>query len=659
MFGVCYYPEHWPENQWAEDAKMMSALGLRYVRIGEFAWYRLEPKKGQYQFDWLDKAISILADAGLKIILGTPTATPPKWLIDKHPDILPVDPATGTIRGFGSRRHYDFSSPIYLRESLRITEALASHYANHSAVVGWQTDNELCCHDTTLSASENALKAFRHWCQQRYGRIEALNSQWGNVFWSMEYNDFSEIELPALAVTETNPAHQLAYRRFSSDQVINYHNQMVATIRHCAPNQFVTHNFIPMNETNVDNFALAAPLDFCSYDNYPLGRTDLLLTDVPAEQLSPYMRTGHPDFATYYHDQTRGLQQRGFWVMEQQPGPVNWANNNPRPAPGMIRFWTLEAFAHGADCVCYFRWRQASFAQEQMHAGLLRPDNSKTEAWTEAQQAIQDIILLNINADEHCQPKVAIVTAAEGLWVSDIEIQGRAYDFNEVQFSYYSALRELGVDVDFISPDTDLTPYSLIIVASLPIIDQGFVKKCRESSATIIFGPRSGAKTDEFCYPSSLPPGNLQSLIPIRVLSVETLRADISEPFSWNGADYQSFGWREQLDCGDCEIIAQHHNGEAAAVRNGAHVYLGTLTERGFLIDFFAQQCASSGIATYRYHRDIRVCQRGDLLFAFNYSDQAYELPLPSDTHFLLGAKTVLGHDVAVWRTATVNDINE
>lgn len=132
-----------------------------------------------------------------------------------------------------------------------------------------------------------------------------------------------------------------------------------------------------MNETAVDNFALAAPLDFTSYDNYPLGRTDLMLTGAPADQLRRYMRTGHPDFATYYHDQTRGLLNRGFWVMEQQPGPVNWANNNPRPAPGMIRFWTLEAFAHGADCVCYFRWRQAPFAQEQMHAGLLRPDNSK------------------------------------------------------------------------------------------------------------------------------------------------------------------------------------------------------------------------------------------------------------------------------------------
>lgn len=400
MFGVCYYPEHWPQSKWQEDAQMMVELGLTYVRIGEFAWSKLEPNPGELNFNWLDEAILTLSNAGLKVVLGTPTATPPKWLIDQHPDILPVDINSGLVRGFGSRRHYDFSSEIYLRESIRITKALATRYGAHRGVVGWQTDNELCCHDTTLSGSATALRGFQSWCRDRYQSIEQLNNDWGNVFWSMDYRDFSEIELPILAVTETNPAHRLAYRRFSSDQVVNYHNQMIAVIRQHTSTQFITHNFIPMNETGVDNFALAAPLDFTSYDNYPLGRTDLLMSAAPAEQLRRYMRSGHPDFATYYHDQTRGLLNRGFWIMEQQPGPVNWANNNPRPAPGMIRFWTIEAFAQGADCLCYFRWRQAPFAQEQMHAGLLRPDNSKTEAWSEAEQAIAEIARLDLGGQD-------------------------------------------------------------------------------------------------------------------------------------------------------------------------------------------------------------------------------------------------------------------
>ena len=501
MFGVCYYPEHWPQSKWQEDAQMMAELGLTYVRIGEFAWSKLEPNPGELNFNWLDEAILTLSNAGLKVVLGTPTATPPKWLIDQHPDILPVDINSGLVRGFGSRRHYDFSSEIYLRESIRITKALAARYGAHRGVVGWQTDNELCCHDTTLSGSANALREFQSWCRDRYQSIEQLNNDWGNVFWSMDYRDFSEIELPILAVTETNPAHRLAYRRFSSDQVVNYHNQMIAVIRQHTSTQFITHNFIPMNETGVDNFALAAPLDFTSYDNYPLGRTDLLMSDAPAEQLHRYMRSGHPDFATYYHDQTRGLLNRGFWIMEQQPGPVNWANNNPRPAPGMIRFWTIEAFAQGADCLCYFRWRQAPFAQEQMHAGLLRPDNSKTEAWSEAEQAIAEIARLDLGNQPIPKACVAIITGVEGLWVSDIEKQGQAYDFNSVQFSFYSALRELGVNVDFISIDADFSPYKIVVAPSLPIIDAAFVKKCKESNAQFIFGPRSGSKTSEFGYP--------------------------------------------------------------------------------------------------------------------------------------------------------------
>ena len=655
MFGVCYYPEHWPQSQWERDAAMMADLGLTYVRIGEFAWSRLEPNPGEYNFDWLDTAIATLVDAGLKVVMGTPTATPPKWLVDQYPEILPVDPDTGRTRGFGSRRHYDFSSAVYLRESLRITEVLAKRYGHHDGVIGWQTDNELCCHDTALSGSTQSEKAFQDWCQQRYRSIDQLNSDWGNVFWSMEYRDFSEIDLPLGAVTETNPAHRLAYRRFSSDQVIAYHNPMVEIIRQHAPGKFITHNFIPMNETAVDNFALAAPLDFTSYDNYPLGRSDLLLTGAPKEQLQPYMRTGHPDFATYYHDQTRGLLNRGFWVMEQQPGPVNWAKNNPRPAPGMIRFWTLEAFAHGADCVCFFRWRQAPFAQEQMHAGLLRPDNSKTEAWSEAEQAMAEVAALDI-VNQPLQPaSVAIITGAEGLWISDIEKQGEAYDFNQVQLSYYSALRELGVNIDFISVDSDFTPYAIIVAPSLPIVDQAFVDKCKASGAQFIFGPRAGAKTPEFGYPTSLPPGLLQQLIPIRVLSVETLRADCTGGLSWNNQQYQSGSWREQLDAAETAVLARYEDNQPAIVTQDRFTYLGTLTDRDFLLDFFQQQCQQANIATYRFGPDIRVSRRGDLLFAFNYSDQPQKLPLDASAEPILGTATVEPFGVSVWRNSIAN----
>jgi len=180
--GVCYYPEHWPEELWEQDAQEMVKLGLTYVRIGEFAWSRIEPSEGHYGFAWLDRSIAILSKAGLQIVFGLPTATPPKWLIDKYPSILAVDPRTGQTRGFGSRRHYDFSSPEYRDASNQINTKILERYGSNPAITVWQTDNELGCHDTTLSASENAKQRFQVWCKNRYQTIENLNKAWGNVF---------------------------------------------------------------------------------------------------------------------------------------------------------------------------------------------------------------------------------------------------------------------------------------------------------------------------------------------------------------------------------------------------------------------------------------------------------------------------------------------
>src|SRR5690606_7677345 len=195
--GVCYYPEHWPEEFWARDAARMAEVGIKFVRIGEFAWSKLEPMPRALRLDWLVRAMDVLGAAGLKVIVGTPTATPPRWMVDKHPDKLAVD-AEGRRRGFGSRRHCDFSHLGYREEAARITRILAEALGDHKALAGWQTDNEYGCHGTTYSYSPAARDGFRAWLRLRYGNIEALNQAWGTVFWSMEYNGFEQIELPNL-----------------------------------------------------------------------------------------------------------------------------------------------------------------------------------------------------------------------------------------------------------------------------------------------------------------------------------------------------------------------------------------------------------------------------------------------------------------------------
>ncbi|HEV7232767.1 MAG TPA: beta-galactosidase, partial [Sphingorhabdus sp.] len=549
MLGVCYYPEQWPEEMWVHDAQRMRDLGLTHVRIGEFAWGRIEKSEGVFSWEWIDRAIETLGAAGLKVVLGTPTATPPKWLCDKYPDILPVDIHTGIRRGFGSRRHYDFSSETYLVQAERITAAMAERYGGSAHVVGWQTDNELCCHDTTLSASPAARDKFRSWCEARYGSIDALNAAWGNVFWSMEYDSFDQIELPFFTVCETNPAHRLAYRRFASDQVVHFHDVMIAAIRrHAGRDQWVTHNIIPPSTTGVDNAALTRQLDFVSYDNYPLGFSDQLMAKAPAAEWQPFMRTGHPDLAALNFDQVRGLSKDAWWVMEQQPGPVNWAPHNPRPAPGMIRHWTLQAFAHGAACVAYFRWRQVHFAQEQMHAGLLRPDDMPAPAWAEVEQAAAEMALLGDLSAMPEKAPVAIIIDPASAFVDDIERQGAGYRYPAVVFQYYRALRSLGVDVDFISAgEAKLDGYQLIVAPCLAIPDDATVNALNASTGLILFGPRSGAKTAEFSISAGLPPGPLREFVPVKIVAVETLRADCREALIYKGESFESGKWRETI----------------------------------------------------------------------------------------------------------------
>jgi beta-galactosidase len=650
MLGVCYYPEHWPESWWAEDARRMKALGLSYVRIGEFAWSRLEPDPGVYIFDWLDRAIETLGSAGLKVVLGTPTATPPKWLIDAHPDILPVDPATGHVRGFGSRRHTDFSSSVWFDAAMRITEVLARRYGDNPHIAGWQTDNELACHETAASASPAARTGFRDWCRARYGSIDALNSAWGNVFWSMEYRSFDEIELPVLAVTETSPAARMAFARYTSDKVVAFHDAMVAIIRAHSPGRFVTHNFIPMPETGVDNHALAAPLDFASYDNYPLGRTDLAMARASADDFLPWQRTGHPDFQAILFDQTRGLTGKPFWVMEQQPGPVNWARHNPRPAPGMVRLWSWEAFAHGAAVVSFFRWRQAPFAQEQMHAGLLRPDSSEAEAWPEIVQLAGELAAIDLPPPT--PSPVAIIIDIEAQWLSGIERQGRGYDYTALVSQYYGALRRLGLDADFVAPGAELSAYKLVLAPALAMPDSDAVAQLRDCPGLVVLGPRSGAKTRDVTIPDGLPPGPLRALLPIRVLAVETLRPDCPGGLDYNGRDFASLSWRESIDPGEAGILARYEDATPALVRHGRVHYLATLTDDAFLDALFADLAAEAGLAITPVTGGLRLRRRGALHFALNYGETAAAAPAPEGATFLLGSRQVEPRNLSIWTTA-------
>jgi beta-galactosidase len=605
--GTCYYPEHWPEDIWADDARRMADLGLTWVRIGEFAWSRLEPTPGDLRFDWLDRAITTLTDAGLKVVLGTPTATPPRWMLTRHPDMLARD-ANGHPRKFGSRRHYCFSHDGYRAEAVRITSLLAERFGHR--VHAWQTDNEYGCHDTTISYSNAARDAFRDWLAQRYQSPDALNHAWGNVFWSMEYQTFDDIDLPNLTVTEPNPAHVLDFRRFTSDQVARFNRAQVAAIRaHSeAP---ISHNYMG-RVTEFDHFDLGRQMDIATWDSYPLGFLEDRVGALPDDQRG-YARQGDPDFQAFHHDLYRAVGRDGrWWVMEQQPGPVNWAPSNPAPLPGMVRFWTWEAFAHGAECVAYFRWRQAPFAQEQYHAGLLRPDGVEAEGFAEAAQVAHEI--KDMAQVEQTRAPIALVFDYASQWAWEVQPQGTGCDYFQLVFEVYKGLRKLGFSIDIIPADTaDLAGYALVLAPGAITLTDAFKTAIAAAQAQVVLGPRTNSKTANLAIPVPLPP-NIDGL-DVTISRVETLRPDTPEPFA-DGGHYML--WREQIETTENVLEADAQN-RPLMVRARNLSYLAAWPDAAALRRILTRAATDASLTPQDLPQDIRIRDTGQTRFIFNH----------------------------------------
>ncbi len=606
--GTCYYPEHWSEDIWREDAARMADLGLTWVRIGEFAWSRLEPARGQFDWGWMDRAIEVLGQAGLKVVLGTPTATPPRWVVDAHPDMVAVD-AMGHPRGFGSRRHYCFSHQGYYAEAMRITEEVAKRYGANPHVAAWQTDNEYGCHDTVISYSDAARQGFRDWLAQTYQSTQALNRAWGNVFWSMEYDSFDQIELPNLTVTEPNPAHALDFKRYSSDQVARFNKGQVDIIRRYSDAP-VSHNYMG-RITEFDHFELGRQMEIATWDSYPLGFLEDRLEETP-EHKRAYARQGDPDFQALHHDLYRAVGQGRWWVMEQQPGPVNWAPHNPAPLDGMVRFWTWEAFAHGAEVVSYFRWRQAPFAQEQYHAGMLRPDSVEAPAFHEAAEVMAE--LAQAPDVEASQAPVALVFDYASAWGWEVQPQGRGLDYFRLVFETYRAARKLGLSLDILPPDTqDLSGYRLVLIPGAITLSTDLLRAVEQANGTLIIGPRANAKTEHLSIPDPLPP-NLPGLEAL-VARVETMRPDMPVAVEGGGAVKL---WLEELES-RAEVIEKTPTGAPVLLRTGKLHYLAGWPDEVLFQRILSRACEAEGIASEVLPEGVRIRQSGATRFIFNH----------------------------------------
>jgi beta-galactosidase len=557
-FGICYYPEQWPETQWELDARMMREAGLEIVRIAEFAWHKMEPVEGQFEWAWLDRAIAILTGAGLKLILGTPTATPPAWLTRTYPEVLRVD-SSGRGRDHGTRRHICLNNPTYRQHSGRITQAMAERYGHHPNLIGWQIDNEFGGGGTSRCYCPACAAAFRHWLQTRYSTIDALNEAWGTVFWSQTYDDWAQIRPPSDHIDKPNPSHVLDYYRFSSDSVVSYQQEQIEILRSLSPDRFITHNFMGLFR-DLNQFDLARPLDFITWDNYPTGNTarwrGQLVETQENSRNSGELSTQHSALSTQHsvlstplawdagdpiitgmaHDLMRGLKQGPFWVMEQQAGHINWAETNHAVRPETVWLWTWHAVASGAETIVYFRWRAALMAQEQYHSGLLCHDRSPDVGYEALRLLMAEKEQLDRVAAAPLQPSIALLFTYDDLWALQRQPQSQQSGYLRHLFTFYQALSRLGIPVDLVSPDADWSRYRLLLAPTAHLGTPSLAEKLTRfanDGGALLLGVRSGFKTESNLVTDQPLPGDFRELTGVTVTSWQALPEGVTVELEW------------------------------------------------------------------------------------------------------------------------------
>lgn len=558
-FGVCYYPEQWPESRWAQDSQQMVDTGLELVRIGEFAWSAYEPARNEFDLGWLDRAIDTLADAGLEVVMSTPTATPPVWLMRDDPSVLAVGP-DGRRRPYGSRRHTCMTSASYRGEAKRIVATLLDRYSTHEAIVAWQVDNETGNHDSARCWCGECQTAFSAWLEARFGSIDALNAAWGTTFWSMTYPDFEAVLLPAPTVTSHSPALRLAHAKFASDQTIGFlklqFEQIAAAV---GDGVRITTNFYN-EDTGVDQRAAARLSGLAAMDSYPHGPLEPMVT-------------------AYHLDLTRwaGGLEGSAWIMEQQAGPVNWTAENPQVPDGQLRVWLWQAALHDVEAILFFRWRAARFAQEMYHSGLLRHDGGPTRAMAEAASAIAEIQASDL---EMPTPRIALLHSYKDVWAIEINPHRKGLTHRSMQLDAYVAARRLGLDVAILDSIDDLTGFEWVLAPMMHITTPERVEaieRALDAGVKVILGPRTMVIDRENAWSDEPLPAGLAERLGARV--VETLSqtgAVRVEPWGTKAGL-----WTDVLQVGpDAEIVATYRgdsylDGRAAAVRSGNLYYVG------------------------------------------------------------------------------------
>lgn len=575
IIGVDYYPEHWDKSLWKADADLMRESGVKIVRLAEFAWCRLEPQEGNFDFGWLDEIIGILSERDIKIVLCTPTNCPPMWFYEKYPDAVQTE-KDGRKTNTGIRGHRCINNADFLRYAERIIDTMTKRYADNKAIIAWQIDNEL---EANFCFCETCIGKYRSWLKARYTTVDAVNKAYGNNMWSGEYSSWEQIKPPFGSYPDAwlNPSYMLDYNRYASDSVVEHINWQQELIRKNCPDTAITTNvWFCRNMPNFyDEFK---ELDFISYDNYPTTR-------LPDNSEECYSHAFHLDLM-------RGVKRKGFWVMEQLSGGLGcWAPMGRTPSPGMIKGYSLQAFAHGADTVVHFRWRTAVSGAEMHWHGLIDHSNVPGRRFKEFSELCKEAVALEAVRNTEIQSDIAILYSPEDEYAFKIQPQTNGMYYMEQHFLLHSAFAKYGLNIDVISRLEDISRYKIVIAPQMYLTDEAVTKRLyefTENGGTVVLTNRSGVKDEHNkCIMEQLPTV-YRKLVGAYVEEYDPIGYDTSSIRLTDGSIYKCRQWCDILCPEAAETIAvydeEFYKGKAAITRNscgrGTAYYIGTVCEK-------------------------------------------------------------------------------